>query len=80
MLTLAQTAHVHPAIVSRRQLFPQAHQSYLRVSPQGAATWIDDPEQATAFASMREAARMALRLPAGLKAFGLPLANRPLDA
>lgn len=34
--------------------------------------WTDDPRQATAFASMREAARAALRLPAAVRAFGVP--------
>ena len=80
MIAFTQTSHVHPAIVTRQQLFPQVHESYLRVSAEGAPTWIDDPEGATAFASMREAARMASRLPANLKAFGLPLASRPMDA
>lgn len=73
-------ASLHPAIVSRKELFPQAHESYLVVDPNGVAQWIDDPERATAFDSMREAARMALRLPAALKAFGVPLGPTALAA
>lgn len=45
---------------------------YLLITPAGAANWIEDPARATTFASMREAARVALRLPARLRAFGLP--------
>ena len=45
---------------------------YLVVTPFGQVVWTDDPASATAFESMREAARAALRLPASLKAFGLP--------
>jgi hypothetical protein len=42
------------------------------VNADGALQWVADPAKATAFASMREAARMALRLPAAVRAFGLP--------
>ncbi|MEO6340176.1 MAG: hypothetical protein ABIO39_09080 [Caulobacteraceae bacterium] len=42
-------------------------------SPDGPEGWIEDPTAATAFASMREATRAALRLPSVLGAFGLPL-------
>jgi hypothetical protein len=45
---------------------------YLVVTPLGQMVWTDDPAAATPFESMREAARAALRLPASLKAFGLP--------
>ena len=45
---------------------------YLLITPAGAAAWVDDPATATPFSSMREATRMALRLPATLRAFGLP--------
>jgi hypothetical protein len=57
-----------PAVISR----PGAQASYLLLSDTGAAVWTSDPSQATAFPSMREAARMALRLPANLRAYGLP--------
>lgn len=52
---------------------PAAANRYLCVKGAGQADWVDDPEAATAFASMREAARTA-RLPASLRAFGLPRA------
>jgi hypothetical protein len=45
---------------------------YLVVTPFGQVVWTDDPASATAFESMREAARAALRLPASVKAYGLP--------
>lgn len=45
---------------------------YLLIPSDGDPRWVADPEQATAFASMREATRMALRLPAGLRPFGMP--------
>lgn len=45
---------------------------YLRLSPAGDAAWTDDAADATIFDSMREATRAAMRLPAGLRAFGLP--------
>jgi hypothetical protein len=59
-----------PALVARTE--PSETESYLLVTPAGRAIWTSDPEEATAFASMREAARMAVRLPASLRAFGLP--------
>lgn len=60
------------ALVSRSEARPGAQQSYLMLTPAGAADWTNDPKAATAFASMREATRMAMRLPAALKAYGLP--------
>ncbi len=80
MQAVAASATVHPAIVTGREMYPQSHESYLVLKPGGAVDWIDDPEQATAFASMREAARMATRLPSGLRAFGLPRGLERLDA
>ena len=58
------------AVVSK---FARAGTEYLRLEPTGAAVWVADPASATAFGSMKEAARMALRLPSGLRAFGMPL-------
>ncbi len=46
---------------------------YLQLRADGAQGWVNDPTTATPFASMRDAMRMTLRLPAGLHAFGLPL-------
>lgn len=60
----------HPALVARTER--PDFQRYLLVSPTGTSVWVDDPESATTFVSMREAARMATRLPAALRAFGLP--------
>ena len=64
-------ALAHPALVTRPCPEDDAP-TYLQVSPLGYSVWVDDPQAATAFASMREAARAALRLPSGVRAFGLP--------
>ena len=61
----------HAAVVSRPCREEEDVQTYLCVSPQGSS-WVADPLAATAFPSMREAARAALRLPASVRAFGLP--------
>jgi hypothetical protein len=63
----------HPAIVSRAEMNPIAPSQYLQLSASGAPHWTDDPEEATAFESMREALRAATRLPASLRAYGVPL-------
>ncbi|WP_372783972.1 hypothetical protein [Phenylobacterium sp.] len=60
------------ALVSRSELRPGAPATYLRLNEGGASDWTLDPHDATPFDSMREAARMALRLPAALRAYGLP--------
>jgi hypothetical protein len=60
-----------PAVISR----PGAPVAYLLLSESGAPDWTNDPSRATAFPSMREAARMALRLPANLRAYGLPMGS-----
>jgi hypothetical protein len=60
-----------PAIVARTQ-FCNPEDRYLQLSPLAGAVWVADPASATPFASMREATRMASRLPAALRAFGLP--------
>ena len=49
------------------------HSDYLHFTPAGRAEWVDRPEAATVFASMREAMRAAMRLPAAIRAYGLPL-------
>ncbi|WP_293678660.1 hypothetical protein [uncultured Phenylobacterium sp.] len=61
----------HPAIVARTDPGRDAER-YLLEMPAGSLRWIEDPEAATAFASMREATRMAMRLPAAQRAYGLP--------
>jgi hypothetical protein len=62
----------HAAIVSRQSAYPKPGELFLRLDARGAPVWTDDPGAATAFESMREAARAALRLPAALRAYGLP--------
>ena len=59
---------VHPALVTK----PGLPERYLLLSPSGQPDWVDAPEAATTFESMVEAARMAVRLPSNLRAFGLP--------
>jgi len=59
-----------PAVVSKAA---EEEAAYLRLCPDGAIAWVKDPAAATAFGSMKEAARMALRLPSGERAFGMPL-------
>ena len=63
--------NTHPALVTRPVAAAETTK-YLWVNPDGLFQWVADPAKATAFASMREAARMALRLPAAERAFGLP--------
>ena len=59
------------ALVSK--VDPVAHTAcYLLVTDGGVLEWVGDPGAATPFASMREAARMAVRLPAVQRAFGVP--------
>ncbi len=60
------------ALVSKRPMRPTDPSLYLLLTPEGRAIWIEDPDLATAFPSMREAMRASLRLPAGVRAFGMP--------
>jgi hypothetical protein len=62
-----------PAVVARPPMRPTDADQYLMLSPQGAPSWTTDPHAATAFESMKEAMRAALRLPSSVRAFGLPL-------
>lgn len=64
-------ATVHPAVVAKAAI-GAIPEHYLQLTPAGAQVWVSDPGAATAFASMREATRMAMRLPAALRAFSLP--------
>lgn len=66
MPTAAQSA-----VVAKTDLAADTER-YLLVKPAGPFVWVADPEAATAFASMREATRMAMRLPAVHRAYGLP--------
>lgn len=62
-----------PAVVSRAPSGPLQPIEYLRLATPERVDWTQDLASATAFASMREAARAALRLPSSLRAFSLPL-------
>lgn len=59
------------AVVSRATGASQFGDRYLLVLPTGRYDWTSNPTEATAFASMREAMRMALKLPSTLRAFSL---------
>jgi hypothetical protein len=59
------------AVVARATGAAAFGDRYLVLAESGRFEWTTDPRLATAFASMREAARAALRLPATLRAFGL---------
>lgn len=60
-----------PAVVAKTDLVSH-EQSYLQVQPGGGNAWVADPAVATEFVSLKEAMRMAMRLPAALRAFGVP--------
>jgi hypothetical protein len=51
---------------------PSTPAEYLQLTDEGAMTWVRDPVEATSFPSMRDATRIALRLPARLRAFSIP--------
>ena len=58
------------ALVTRAPVTGGGEQ-YLMLTASGQYAWTSDPRMATAFPSMREAARMAIGLPSALRAFGL---------
>ena len=60
------------ALVSKAGESPASPAWYLFVTADGGVRWVRDPVAATAFPSMRDATRVAVRLPARLRAFGLP--------
>ncbi len=60
------------ALVSKSGPSQASPAEYLCLGDDGAMSWVRDPHAATAFASMRDATRVALHLPAKLRAFGLP--------
>jgi hypothetical protein len=60
------------ALVSKTGPSQSSPAEYLRLSEDGAMSWVHDPVAATSFPSMRDATRMALRLPARLRAYGMP--------
>ena len=61
----------HPAVVSRSTPSAHARDQYLLMTD-GAPAWTEDVAAATAFDSMREATRAAMRLPGALRAYSLP--------
>jgi hypothetical protein len=71
-MSMHQAVNAHTAIVACPVTTGAATARYLRLASDGAVAWEADPEMATPFESMREAARAALRLPGALRAFGLP--------
>jgi hypothetical protein len=60
------------ALVSKSGPSQSSPAEYLRLTDDGAMSWVRDPLAATPFPSMRDATRVALRLPAKLRAYGLP--------
>lgn len=70
-MSLAAQMIAHPAVVSRPTLRAGDPATYLQLNAQGQPVWTTDPATATAFSSMREATRAAMRLPSSLRAFGL---------
>jgi hypothetical protein len=62
-----------PSIVSRWGSNPKEPELYLQYDAVGDGRWVQDPQAATAFESMREAIRAASHLPGELRAFGVPL-------
>ncbi|MDQ0464372.1 hypothetical protein QO010_002153 [Caulobacter ginsengisoli] len=62
-----------PALVARSPVRPSDPELFLQLGPEGTPLWTQDPAIATRFGSMREAAREAFRLPAAVRAFGVPL-------
>jgi hypothetical protein len=66
------TAH-NLAVVARHPYQAPSAEEYLVLSAGGGPSWTADPRVATAFESMREATRAALRLSGEGRAFGLPL-------
>lgn len=61
----------HAALVTRPAVFGQNGETYLVLTGDGRPQWTADPAAATAFTSMREAARAAFRLPSEVKAYGV---------
>lgn len=61
-----------PAFVARIADYAADGPAYLRLAADGAMEWVAAQGDATPFESMREATRHATRLPAKLRAFGLP--------
>ena len=65
-------SNLSPALVVKTDPRTGTDERYLHMTLLGQPEWVDNPEFATAFPSMREATRVAVRLPANLRAFSLP--------
>ncbi len=70
---MTQLISDHAAVVTHAPAHPYDAVEYLEVRDKGPLVWTRDLSAATAFPSMREATRAALRLPGALRAFSLPL-------
>ena len=69
----ARFANARPSGALVARVDPVAHADrYLHLTEAGGFEWVLDPQAATPFASMREATRMAMRVPAQQRAFGVP--------
>ena len=72
---LNSTSNSHLAIVTRSPVGAGDNEQYAQLGAGGEIAWTSDAAAATAFESMREAMRFALRLPGSMRAFGLPLSG-----
>lgn len=70
---MPMTPTQRPAVVTRTSGGVIGSDQYLSLVGDGLPVWTDDLALATAFNSMREATRAALRLPGSIRAFALPL-------
>jgi|GEM_PF-2144620 len=70
--TFARDVATLPAFVARIADYASDGPAYLRLAADGAMDWVAAQADATPFISMREATRHATRLPAKLRAFGVP--------
>lgn len=69
---MTRSAATLPAVVARIADYAADGPAYLRLAADGAMEWVAAQCDATPFVSMREATRHATRLPAKLRAFGIP--------
>jgi hypothetical protein len=72
LATAPRDVATFPAFVARIADYASDGPAYLRLSDDGVSEWVARQSEATAFISMREATRHATRLPARLRAFGVP--------
>ena len=68
--TAASFVNARPCGALVSKVDPVAHiDRFLHLTETGGFEWVQDPEAATPFASLREATRVAMRLPAQQRAF-----------